>query len=225
MKKLLVLLLLLALPLPAFPAAPPPAGYVALTFDDGPSGSITRKLLKGLEERGVRATFFLCGYRMEEYPKVAPLLAEAGHELGLHGYSHKSMKDMGPQELARELEACRELLWEQCGAEAKLLRPPGGCCGEALRELCRREGLPIILWSVDTRDWDTRDAAAIGESMVKNAKDGDIILLHDMWESSVRGALAAVDALKERGFVFVTVSELAERKGVSLEGGSVYGGF
>lgn len=186
----------------------PVAGYIALTFDDGPSGTITRRLLEGLSARQVRATFFLCGYRLEQYPEIAPLIASGGHEIGLHGYSHDSMKEMSRATLIQELEQTAALIQAQTGITPTLLRPPGGCCSETVRAVVRERGLSIILWTVDPRDWACHDAKELTRRIVSEAGDGDIILLHDMWNESVDGALAAIDRLQAQGYKFVTVSEL-----------------
>ncbi len=199
-----------------------PAGYIALTFDDGPSGRITRRLLEGLESRNVKATFFLCGYRLEEYPQVAPLIAAGGHEIGLHGFSHNSMKDMDTATLQQELHHTRRLILEQTGLRAVLLRPPGGLCGQLLSQVATAEGMPIVLWSLDTKDWAKQDASFVADRIIQTAQDGDIVLLHDMQMSTVEGALRAVDTLAERGFCFVTVSRLASLRGVTLQGGMQY---
>lgn len=198
------------------------AGYVALTFDDGPSGSITRRLLEGLREREARATFFLCGYRLEQYPEVAALIVEQGHELGLHGYSHKSMRNMDKATLNEELEKNRTLVLGQTGQRPTLLRPPGGCCSRTVEEVAREQGLVIVTWSVDPKDWADHNADVLTRRIVSEVKDGDVILMHDMWRSSVDAALTAVEQLQAEGFVFVTVSELAALKGQELEAGRVY---
>ena len=182
--------------------------YMALTFDDGPSGAITTALLDGLEQRGIRATFFLCGYRMELYPQVTARLVQGGHELGLHGYSHDSMKDMSRQTLEEELAKTQRLFLEQTGEEARLLRPPGGCCSDTLRTVAREQGLELVFWDLDTKDWATRHADTVRDRLVAQARDGAVVLLHDMWPSSVEGALAAVDVLQAQGYRFVTLSEL-----------------
>ena len=125
MRKLLILTLvcLLAVPTSAAPTDPP-VKYVALTFDDGPSGRFTQTLLDGLEERGIPATFLLCGYRMEQYPDLVQRIYREGHEIGIHGYSHKCMGDMCLAELEKEISDCMCLLPEGC--EPAFLRPPGG---------------------------------------------------------------------------------------------------
>ena len=197
--------------------------YVALTFDDGPSGCFTRALLDGLEKRDVKATFLLCGYRLEVYPKEAKRIHSEGHEIGLHGFSHSSMADMDQEQLEREIADTLALLPEGC--RPAFLRPPGGKCGDTVKDAARQADLGVLLWSVDPRDWASHDAQVIEDAVVESVRDGDVILLHDMSDSSVEAALAIVDELKEQGFTFVTVTELARLKGVTIEPGRVYTGF
>lgn len=194
--------------------------YVALTFDDGPSGRFTRRLLEGLEKRQVQATFLLCGYRLEIYPELARQIHEAGHEIGLHGYSHKDMATLSPGELRKEIEDTRALLPNGC--HATFLRPPGGSATPALERVAKSEDLALLMWSVDPRDWATRDAAAVEAAVVSQVRNGDVILLHDLSESSVDAALAIVDRLHSDGFSFVTVSRLASLRGISPQPGKSY---
>ncbi len=191
---------------------------VALTFDDGPSGRFTRRLLEGLAERDVQATFFLCGYRLEQYPKLAREIVAAGHEVGVHGYSHKSMCAMTAGELSREIRDTLPLL----PGEVRLLRPPGGACNRCIEEQARQLGLAILQWSVDPKDWCLDDAGEITRRVLQKVQDGDVILLHDMSDSSVDAALSIVDALQARGFRFVTASQLARAKNCPLTPGSLY---
>ena len=197
------------------------ARYVALTFDDGPSGRFTRRLLDGLEERGVKATFLLCGYRIEDYPNEAARIAAEGHEIGLHGFSHDSMNTMTLAQVTREIQKTAALLPQS----TPFLRPPGGKLNDATITAAKNAGLAILSWSNDPQDWAVHDAATITSRVVEKARDGDVILLHDMSDSSVTAALRIVDQLKARGFQFVTVSELAKIKGVTLEPGKVYTHF
>lgn len=199
--------------------------YVALTFDDGPSGRFTRHLLAGLEERQAVATFFLCGYRLEQYPDLAGEILDKGHEIGHHGYSHDAMNAMSRSSLERELTRTEEILLEQTGEAPRLLRPPGGCCNDLVRELARNHGLALVTWSVDPRDWATGNRDAIVRSVVERAGDGDIILLHDMSDSSIDAALEIVDRLQSQGFRFVTVSQLAVLRGDALQAGCLYTAF
>ena len=195
--------------------------YVALTFDDGPSGRFTRRLLDGLEERGVKATFLLCGYRVVDYPREAARIAAEGHEIGLHGYSHAPMNTMTLAQVTREIQKTGALLPQG----AVFLRPPGGKLNDATITAAKNAGLAILSWSNDPQDWAVHDAATITTRVVEKARDGDVILLHDMSDSSVTAALRIIDKLTARGFRFVTVSELAKIKGVTPEPGKVYTNF
>ena len=222
MRRIFTLLLCLCLlPIPASAADTPK--YVALTFDDGPSGRFTRRLLEGLEQRGAKATFFLCGYRLESGGDLARRILDEGHEIGLHGYSHGNMKSMTRRQIASELTRTQELLPGDC--RPVWLRPPGGCCSDGVRQVAEATGLSILEWSVDPRDWATRDTAAIGRSVTRSIRDGDVVLLHDMSDSSVDAALNIIDQLQAKGFRFVTVSELARLRGVTLRPGGVYTSF
>ena len=221
LRRLMALALCLSLVCPVYGAQQ--EQYVALTFDDGPSGRFTRALLDGLQKRDVKATFLLCGYRIKDYPKEAERIQKEGHEIGLHGYSHSNMADMGQEDLEREIADTLSLLPDGC--RPVFMRPPGGRCSEAVKDAARQADLGILSWSVDPRDWASHDAQVIEDAVVETVRDGDIILLHDMSVSSVEAALAIVDELKEQGFTFVTASELARLKGRTIEPGKVYTRF
>ena len=197
--------------------------YVTLTFDDGPSGRFTRRLLEGLEQRQVQATFLLCGYRLEIYPELARQIYESGHEIGLHGYSHKDMATLSRKQLQKEIASTRALLPEGCNAV--FLRPPGGSGTPLLEKIAAQESLSLLLWSVDPRDWAVHDASAVEAAVVSQVRDGDVILLHDLSDSSVDAAFAIIDRLHEEGFQFVTASQLAALRGVSPQPGKNYTAF
>lgn len=118
--------------------------YLALTFDDGPSGKYTRRLLDGLAQRNARATFFLCGYRIETYPELTRELIESEHEIGLHGYSHDSMEKMSPAALNRELDQTEKLLENIAPCSVTLLRPPGGQSTKNVEKVAEQRGLSLI---------------------------------------------------------------------------------
>lgn len=219
MTKLLALLLSVSL------LAPPGARtkYVALTFDDGPSGRYTAALLDGLYDRGVKATFLLCGYRIQDYPDLTQRIYDEGHEIGYHGYSHKNMQDMSRKAIAQELIDTQALLPQGC--RPVFFRPPGGACSDGIRQVAGARNLAILNWSVDPRDWATRDTAAIERAVLRNVRDGDIVLLHDMTASSVQAALDIVDVLLDQGYEIVTVSQLAALRGVDPKPGQVYHRF
>lgn len=197
--------------------------YVALTFDDGPSGRFTTQLLDGLAERRVKATFLLCGYRMAQFPELTQRIFSEGHEIGYHGYSHTNMKEMSRRGIAQEIIDSQNLLPEDC--DPVFLRPPGGCCSDGVRQVAEVRLLSILGWSVDPRDWATTDTIAIERAVMKNIQDGDIILLHDMSASSVMAALDIIDSLQKEDFHFVTVSQLAKIRGVRMKPGVTYNSF
>ena len=221
MRRIFFVILCLFLLCPSVEAAE--EKYVALTFDDGPSGRYTQRLLEGLESRGVKATFLLCGYRLKEYPSLAQEIFDAGHEIGLHGFSHENMAKMTVSQVARELRDNRALLPEGC--TPVFLRPPGGNSSEAVAQAAKDAGLALLKWSVDPRDWATHDAAAVETAVVDTVRSGDVILLHDMCDCSVDAALAIIDRLQAQGFRFVTVSELARIKDTRIQPGVMYSAF
>ena len=222
MRRLIALtfaLTLLAMPVRAASAS----RYVALTFDDGPSGKYTRALLDGLYDRGAKATFLLCGYRIKDYPEIAQRILEEGHEIGYHGYSHDSMKTMSRRSIAQELMDTEALLPEGC--HPAFLRPPGGFSSDAVKQVAQARGLAILHWSVDPHDWEIHNKQAIEKAVLEQVHDGDIILLHDMSTASVEAALDIVDALLKEDYEFVTVSELARLRGQRPKAGTVYKKF
>ena len=218
-----IVALVLSLSFLVLPVQAQEAKYVALTFDDGPSGKYTRQLLDGLYDRGVQATFLLCGYRMRDYPDLTRRIYDEGHEIGYHGFTHKNMKTMSRREIARELTDSQALLPEGC--RPVFLRPPGGCCSDAVRQVAEARNLAILNWSVDPRDWATHDTAAVERAVLKNVKDGDIVLLHDMSASSVQAALDIIDVLLEQEYEIVTVSCLARLREAKLKPGQTYSRF
>ena len=218
-----VIFLLLAAVLLVQPVFGAQGGYVALTFDDGPSGRYTRRLLEGLEQRGVHATFFLCGYRLEQYPELAEEIRGRGHEIGLHGYSHDDLAKMGSAAVTSELTRTWARLPEN--TLVNLFRSPGGSLSPTVHQAAKDQGLAVISWSLDPEDWACRDAGVIHSRVVKAVKDGDVILMHDMTDSSVDGALAIVDSLRAQGYRFLTVSQLAMLRLTHLRSGEKYNDF
>lgn len=197
--------------------------YVALTFDDGPSGRYTQTLLDGLALRGAKATFLLCGYRMKQYPELTSRIFAEGHEIGYHGYSHGAMQDMSRRKIGQELIDSRALLPEGC--EPVFFRPPGGGVNDSIRQVAEVRRLALLSWTVDPRDWAAKTTGSIETAVLKTVKDGDIVLLHDMTMRSVEAALDIVDELQQRGYRFVTVSELARLRRIRIRPGAVYKSF
>ena len=178
---------------------------VALTFDDGPDPRYTEKLLDGLKERNVRATFFVLGKQAEKYPEIVARIQEEGHLIGNHTYSHMQLRKSNREEFKEELKQTSEIISDITGEELQYVRPPFGSWDKSFEgEL----NMFPVLWTVDPRDWCKSDASCIVRNVVSKVQDGDIILLHDQYDSSVKAALKIVDELKERGYEFVTVEEL-----------------
>lgn len=209
----LCFLLALALGARAEASRAEPERLIALTFDDGPTAGATDYLLAGLRARGVQATFFLCGYRMEAFPALPARIAQDGHELAVHGFSHEYLHTLPQRAVERELSDTAGLIAELSGCAARAFRPPGGLCSDAVRRAAEAEGLFLVLWNVDPHDWDTRESALIARRILRAAKPGCVVLLHDLYRSSADAAFAVIDALRPEGWEFVTVSELAARTG------------
>lgn len=213
------------------PDIPDAKGYIALTFDDGPTGGksgLTVQLLDGLKERGAHATFFMCGYRIKDFHTHMDRYLAEGHELANHTMTHPQkpiLSKLSVDKIYQEVVDNSELIKSYTGQGTTMMRPVGGSVSANLKEAMKKAGQPIINWSVDTLDWKYRDAERIKNTIVSEAKDGDIVLMHDLHQTTVAGALAAIDELQKQGYAFVTVSELAQIKGVTLEPGVVYTGF
>lgn len=196
-----------------------PAGYIALTFDDGPWPGTTRELLDGLEQRGAKATFFLIGKQIDNRAELVQRMADEGHQIGLHTWDHVKLTGLDRDGIDRQLDQCRRRLAELVGEEHFMVRPPYGYVDESLKQWA---GAPIICWSVDPEDWKDEDVERVIDHVLTQAKDGDIILMHDIFHSSVTAALACVDGLLERGYSLVTVEELFALRGEVPEDGVVY---
>ena len=203
--------------------------YIALTFDDGPTGNeggCTERLLDGLKERDAHATFFLCGYRIEDFHSMMDRYLAEGHEVGNHTTDHIRLDIETTDGGYEQISSNQEQIASCTGEAPTLMRPVGGAYNDAVLASMKQLGLPVILWNVDTLDWKYHDDAdMVRQRIIDHAADGVIVLEHDLYEATVDGVLAAIDELQEQGYAFVTVSELAQLKGVTLEPGKVYTGF
>lgn len=180
---------------------------VALTFDDGPSTKYTEKLLKGLKKRGVKATFFLTGERISYSEKIVKRMKKDGHVIGNHTYTHIDLAKTGYNEAKKEIEDTNNAIKEITGEKPKFLRPPYGDWNEKLLE---ETDMSIVLWSVDPEDWKDRNADVVAKRVIKCTRPGDIILLHDIFGTSVDAALKIVDELQSKGYQFVTVDQIED---------------
>lgn len=193
--------------------------YVALTFDDGPRRSTTTELLDGLRERGACATFFLVGEQIEGNEDLLKRMAAEGHQVGNHTWDHTRLKGSFAEKVAAEVEKTDKKLREVLGEGEYWLRPPYGQLDEAQKAWIP---VPMVQWSVDSRDWESKNMEKIVAKVLKEVKPNSIILLHDIYPTSVEAALRIVDALQAEGYWFVTVRELLALNGIQPQVGVLY---
>lgn len=213
-----------AAPLPAGGAnfqvtVPTPPPTVALTFDDGPRADTTQRLLDALALREVQATFFLVGECIPGNEALVRRMAQEGHQIGVHSYSHIRITGLSNADFDFEVGQVRTQLTAILGSGSYWLRPPYGITDTSVR---RRADSPVILWSVDPEDWKDGDVQRIASAVLSQVRDGDIILFHDIYDSSVDAAIQVVDALLEQGASFLTVEQLMLERNVTPENGVVY---
>ena len=178
---------------------------VAITFDDGPSTVYTEILLDGLKERGVKATFFLTGREIQYSEDVVKRMSEEGHIVGNHTYSHVDLKRTNYNTAKEEIEKTNDCIKKVTGKKPKYIRPPYGDWDERLLE---ETDMSIVLWSVDPEDWKDQNASIVANRVIKNTNPGDVILLHDIFKTSVDAAFIIIDELKSRGYEFVTIDKI-----------------
>jgi len=199
-----------------------PAGdkkYIAITFDDGPESTHTARLLDGLAEYNAKATFFVLGHRLGKTADLIERMIAEEHSVGSHTYSHVSLTSVSKSTIAYQMDETNTLLKAITGQDVTLLRPPYGNRNTQVAEMAGERGMSLILWSIDPQDWKVRDAKKIADHLIERAKDGEIILLHDIYGTTVDGALMAIKELTAQGYVFITVDELLEMNGGRVVGG------
>lgn len=178
---------------------------IALTFDDGPHAVFTEQLLDGLRDRGVVATFFLLGCNIDGNEDIVSRMQNEGHLIGNHTASHVQLTLLDSTAAGEEISSTNMKIFNITGHMPEYIRPPFGCWNESV---AADIDMTAVLWDIDPLDWKGKDTERIVSYICHNAEDGDIILLHDVYKTSVEAALEVVDYFKERGFEFVTVDEL-----------------
>lgn len=173
--------------------------------DDGPHPVYTREMLKVLREEDVPATFFLLGQNIELYKDVVKEISEDGHLIGNHTYHHVQITTLPAEQACEEIQKTNSLIEELTGKNTEYVRPPFGTWNEGLESDLN---LIPVMWTIDTLDWTTQNADRIVEQVVKNAKENDIILMHDSYESTVQAVERIITLLEAKGFEFVTVDEV-----------------
>lgn len=198
----------------------PNAPMVALTFDDGPNPSNTKRILDVLNTNYSHATFFVVGTNAEKYPDTLKAISSSGSEIGNHSYAHTNLTKVSAAEVEEEIAAVNRAVKKATGENTTVIRPPYGAFDDDLLNQLQE---PIVLWDLDTEDWDSRNAQIIVDKILSEVKDGDIVLMHDIYESTAEAVEILVPKLKEQGYQIVTVSEMARYKGKELELGKPYG--
>ncbi len=215
----LVLSVMMVMTLLPFGASASGEKLIAVTFDDGPS-QYTSQLLDGLASRGVKATFFMLGQMAESRTGIVKRAWEEGHQICSHTYGHPNLNTLSSDAIATQFRRTDAILDGALGFDARyMVRPP---YGNYTQNVLNIAGVPCFYWSVDTRDWESRNADSVYNMFLRYARDGSIVLLHDVYPTSVSGALRAIDTLKAQGYEFVTVAELFYRRGVTLENAKIY---
>jgi peptidoglycan/xylan/chitin deacetylase (PgdA/CDA1 family) len=189
--------------------------FLALTFDDGPGWTSTQNLVEALREYNIKVTFFPIGANIEKNPEAFKTAFNDGHEIGNHTYSHPILTRYSYDNIFYQINHCNEIAEELTGKRPTLLRPPYGEIDDRVKEIAASLGMPVIMWSVDTRDWESQNADSVCRRILNEAQNGSVILLHDWYDTSVEGALKAIPTLIERGYEFVTVSELMRLGGIA----------
>ena len=216
---LLVTLLLVGIMPPKVQAAGG-TKLIALTFDDGPSSANTGRLLDGLKARGAHVSFFMTGENAKRNPSIVKRAYEEGHQICSHTYDHALLTNLSNSEIKSQLNKTNKILDNAIGYNLNYsLRPPYG--GYSDRVL-NAAATPCYYWSVDTRDWESRNATSAYNMFMRYAKDGSIVLMHDLYSTTVTAALNAIDTLQKQGYEFVTLNELQVRRGVTPTAGKIY---
>jgi len=212
MKRLLAAVLLLMLLCPAVMGEgerviDPKKPMIALTFDDGPTEN-TQAIIDVLNKYGAKATFFVVGKYITNYEQVLPVMLQGGHEIGNHTWNHPRLTDLTMNKINIAIKKCNDRIFEVTGYTPRFLRPPYGSVNKTMYFEAKDYKLITVLWSLDTLDWDVRDADKIYKTVMENVRDGDIVLFHDTVSENVAVLERILPELAAQGYQFVTMSEL-----------------
>ena len=197
----------------------PQKPMIALTFDDGPHYEYTNNILDALEKYNGVATFFVLGSRAEKNKGIIKRIAQGGNQIGNHTYDHKQLTKLGGKEMIDDLTKTSDIIQDITSIRPSLLRPTYGNINDNVKLYA---DAPLILWSIDTLDWKSRNKQKIVNAALKKVRNGDIILMHDIYKTTAMAAEVIIKELSSRGYQLVTIEELYEAKGVDLLKGKVY---
>ena len=200
----------------------PSRPMVALTFDDGPQPSVGNRIMDCLAQYGGKATFFMVGERVGSYKTEVQRMVAEGHEVANHTMNHKYLQKLSAAQIQAQVNNGNDAIQAACGVRPTLLRLPGGNHNATV---VANTGMPMIQWDIDTLDWKTRNADKTVAAVLNHVKDGDIILMHELYGATGDAVARIVPELYNRGFQMVTVSQMAAAKGRTLEAGKLYSSF
>ncbi|MGE7944537.1 polysaccharide deacetylase family protein [Lysinibacillus xylanilyticus] len=180
---------------------------VALTFDDGPDAKVTPQVLAILKKYDAKATFFMVGTNVSKNPAIVEQVYEAGHEIGNHTWNHPKLTSLSTSAVKQEVDKTSNAIYNAIGQYPTVFRPPYGATNDKVRSVIT---MPSILWSIDTLDWKHRNADKVLSYVKASAKDGSIILMHDIHQSTANGLENVILYLQKQGYEFVTVSEILQ---------------
>ena len=186
---------------------------IALTFDDGPRAAVTNRILDSLQQYGGRATFFMVGANVDGNAASVQRMAAQGCEVGNHTYNHKYISKIGEAGIRSQVGETNQKIASVCGISPVVMRPPGGYVDAGSLAVLGTMGMPAIMWSIDTRDWQHRNPQKTIDTVLSQVRDGDVILMHDIYGTTADAAAVLIPELTARGFQLVTVSELASFRG------------
>lgn len=192
---------------------------IALTFDDGPHSDVTPRILDTLEKHGAKATFFIVGNRVDSCKKIVKRAHSLGCEIGSHTWSHKNLTKITFVQMKGEMLKSADAISAVTGVPVKIMRPPEGGYNDTVKKNIQ---YPMIMWSVDSNDWKHRDAKKDYDAVMNAVFDGAIILMHDLYPATAEAVEKLIPDLMAKGYKFVTVSELMEARGYTLQNGKTY---
>lgn len=200
----------------------PSRPMVALTYDDGPQPSVGNRIMDCLAQYDGKATFFMVGDRVSRFSSEVQRMAAEGHEVANHTQNHLYLQKQSAEVIQAQVAQCNAAIQAACGVTPTLMRLPGGNHNATVRA---NTNMPMIQWNIDTLDWKTRNADTTVNTVLSQVKDGDIILMHELYSQTADATERIVPELVNRGFQLVTVSEMAAAKGRELQAGQIYSAF
>jgi len=190
---------------------------IALTFDDGPAPKYTEQILQILKQQNIKATFFCVGEMVHNFPQIAKLEVADGHAIGNHTWHHWYRK-LNPSTAAKEIESTATQIYETMGVKTSLFRPPGGVLNNGVVDYAEKNNYAVLMWSDDAEDYRRPPVSKLVSDILRDAKPGGIVLMHDGGgnrSNTVKALPLIIDALRKRGYRFVTIPELLEMQKVS----------